>query len=518
VRKVDEEARKKEQKEKEEHEAKLVAFNLHCAQCVNANRTPPLMKAWEKLEEEKVKLEEQVEKEDAKKDYEAWCNKEKKKEKKEMVKSFSEWNEERTKDKAFKAAWGVEKKRLTHSMPPGFTNFPSQVDFKQEWELEWAVLKSSEEAEKVKKEEEEKLRKKEKRGETGELLGSSNWRRFVNSKDSSDEWFEHEITGEKTDVRPGTLTALFASEFAVGLFDKKTGKESTKDVIRGRTVDTWTQYESTTTVVYKGFVAEDGDGDGEKKTEKSDSKPAADLTAVTESDIQKYLNRDIKALRLSERRAEAEEEEQEKEKEKEKLEVENPQATEKINLLSLSVENLKAMNHYELLQVPYAASPLDAKRAYDSACAAYKDGAEGDGAKKEKLVQTMLNVAFAILSDPDKKQVYDSKDFDETIPSLHVGESEFYETYRPVFERNSKFAVRVGAGMVPMAVEGEEDKVKFADYESLPQLGEDNTPLDEVNRFYAYWSRFESNRGFADQANKASGVDLSQVNQGTVSE
>ena len=176
------------------------------------------------------------------------------------------------------------------------------------------------------------------------------------------------------------------------------------------------------------------------------------------------------------------------------------------------------MNHYELLQVPYAASPLDAKRAYDSACAAYKDGAEGDGAKKEKLVQTMLNVAFAILSDPDKKQVYDSKDFDETIPSLHVGESEFYETYRPVFERNSKFAVRVGAGMVPMAVEGEEDKVKFADYESLPQLGEDNTPLDEVNRFYAYWSRFESNRGFADQANKASGVDLSQVNQGTVSE
>jgi len=97
--------------------------------------------------------------------------------------------------------------------------------------------------------------------------------------------------------------------------------------------------------------------------------------------------------------------------------------------------------------------------------------------------------AFATLTDAKKKRAYDSQvDFDESIPSgkeIIIEENQdpkaaakgvsFYELYRPVFVRNAR----------------------FSEVKPVPQIGDDNTPLDEVNAFYNFWYNFDSWRDFS---------------------
>jgi len=83
--------------------------------------------------------------------------------------------------------------------------------------------------------------------------------------------------------------------------------------------------------------------------------------------------------------------------------------------------------------------------------------------------------AYETLTDPDKKKKYDSTlKFDETIPEEAGDIEKFYETFGPVFQRNSIWSVK----------------------KNCPGIGNMNTTLREVYKFYDFWENFESWRDF----------------------
>nr|CCC89345.1 putative chaperone protein DNAj [Trypanosoma congolense IL3000] len=88
--------------------------------------------------------------------------------------------------------------------------------------------------------------------------------------------------------------------------------------------------------------------------------------------------------------------------------------------------------------------------------------------------------AFEILGDPEMRLTYDSsRPFDDTIPGETLAEgSDFYAVFGPVFERNKKWSVE----------------------HNLPSIGTDATSIEEVNRFYDRWKRFQSWRDFSHMA------------------
>lgn len=85
--------------------------------------------------------------------------------------------------------------------------------------------------------------------------------------------------------------------------------------------------------------------------------------------------------------------------------------------------------------------------------------------------------AFEILGDPETRLAYDSsRPFDDAIPgeALPTG-ADFYAVFGPVFERNKKWS-------------SERD---------LPSIGDDNTNLKDVYKFYERWTGFQTWRDFS---------------------
>ncbi|EKG01661.1 DnaJ chaperone protein, putative [Trypanosoma cruzi] len=85
--------------------------------------------------------------------------------------------------------------------------------------------------------------------------------------------------------------------------------------------------------------------------------------------------------------------------------------------------------------------------------------------------------AFDILGDSETRLAYDSsRPFDDSIPNEKLpANADFYATFGPVFERNKKWS-------------SERD---------LPSIGDDNTSLKAVYRFYDRWAHFQSWRDFS---------------------
>lgn len=108
-----------------------------------------------------------------------------------------------------------------------------------------------------------------------------------------------------------------------------------------------------------------------------------------------------------------------------------------------------------------------------------KIAARGDKlTENAKEVWLKIQKAYNTLTDADKRKKYDSSlPFDEAIPkeSEVKDAKQFYELFSKCFQNNAKFAVTKPA----------------------PELGDENTPIDDVYKFYRYWDSFKTWREFS---------------------
>ena len=125
------------------------------------------------------------------------------------------------------------------------------------------------------------------------------------------------------------------------------------------------------------------------------------------------------------------------------------------------------------------------KKAYHKAVLLYhpdKQSYYDSNGVEDRTVFLKIQLAYNTLCSEDKRRAYDSQlPFDENIPSddfvakaLAKGPEKYLRIYDKVFKRNARFAAK----------------------KPVPEIGTVDTPIEEVNRFYTYWTNFESWRDF----------------------
>lgn len=147
----------------------------------------------------------------------------------------------------------------------------------------------------------------------------------------------------------------------------------------------------------------------------------------------------------------------------------------KAKTAKLTDDELKG-DHYNVLGVAefgFMASDEQIKNAYKRLVVeTHPDKIKGGDDKKFKAVQK----AYEILSDPLKKIAYDSSlDVDDDIPSSKVSEENFYAVFGECFALNARWSTN----------------------KPVPHLGVATTPMEEVDKFYDFWSTFKSWRDFS---------------------
>lgn len=155
---------------------------------------------------------------------------------------------------------------------------------------------------------------------------------------------------------------------------------------------------------------------------------------------------------------------------------------------------LKDVELYPLLGVSEGSSPEDIKKAYRiQALASHPDKLGQLPEEEATKVQenfVMIQEAYEILSNPAKRQLYDSSlPFDDRLPKYKEGQN-FYEVFAPVFARNARFSVK----------------------KPVPDLGGPESPLAEVKRFYEFWDHFQSWRDPLSLA-QADGEDMCDLEE-----
>mmetsp|Transcript_123586 Transcript_123586/g.357409 ORF Transcript_123586/g.357409 Transcript_123586/m.357409 type:complete len:951 (+) Transcript_123586:93-2945(+) len=143
-------------------------------------------------------------------------------------------------------------------------------------------------------------------------------------------------------------------------------------------------------------------------------------------------------------------------------------------LLKMS-DDLKGRDLYELLEIEPGASAEDVKKSYRKLVLVHHPDKMTDPTEEQKKHFLLIQEAFEVISDPDKKRRYESMlDFDDAIPSSFPNGPykgmDFYEVFRPVFKNNARWSARP----------------------KVPSLGDENTDIEAVKEFYEFWYSFES--------------------------
>jgi DnaJ family protein C protein 2 len=146
----------------------------------------------------------------------------------------------------------------------------------------------------------------------------------------------------------------------------------------------------------------------------------------------------------------------------------------------LNKEKLLEENYYAILGIGdlgMGSSESDIKKAYRKMALIYHPD-KNDKSTTEDLNPIWLKIqkAYETLTDPEKRKKYDSTlPFEEAIPEDPVDEKDFYSTFGPVFIRNSLWSVK----------------------RPVPDIGNENTNIKQVNKFYEFWEKFDSWRDFS---------------------
>merc|ERR1712137_554455 len=139
------------------------------------------------------------------------------------------------------------------------------------------------------------------------------------------------------------------------------------------------------------------------------------------------------------------------------------------------------MDHYEILgldHLRWKATEKDIKKAYRKMILSHHPDKQAQASNEiDDEVFKSINLAHDVLSNPEKRRVFDSKDyFDNTIPSEKEAQnSDFFELFAPVFESNQKWSIS----------------------EDVPSIGAAGDDITEVLKFYEFWRNFKSWRDFS---------------------
>ncbi|GAB2277702.1 hypothetical protein Dimus_012405 [Dionaea muscipula] len=150
----------------------------------------------------------------------------------------------------------------------------------------------------------------------------------------------------------------------------------------------------------------------------------------------------------------------------------------------------KQHDHYALLglaHLRYLATEEQIRKSYREAALKYhpdkqaanllaEETAAAKQAKKDEIENHFkaIQEAYEVLNDPPRRRIYDSTDeFDDKIPT-DCAPQDFFIVFGPAFMRNGRWSVS----------------------QPIPFLGDEKTPLKEVDRFYDFWYSFRSWREF----------------------
>ncbi|PON65952.1 Octamer-binding transcription factor [Trema orientale] len=150
----------------------------------------------------------------------------------------------------------------------------------------------------------------------------------------------------------------------------------------------------------------------------------------------------------------------------------------------------KQQDHYALLglaHLRYLATEEQIRKSYRETALKYhpdkqaalllaEETEAAKQAKKDEIESHFKSVqeAYEVLIDPVKRRIYDSTDeFDDEIPT-DCAPQDFFKVFGPAFMRNGRWSVN----------------------QPVPSLGDDKTPLGEVDSFYNFWYSYRSWREF----------------------